>query len=73
MVFGSLAGEFVGIRGWVGKTWAWFGNQGFEYLDLGRFWQILLTQLSQFGRFEAAKPFRISKGFPKVFTTAKAG
>ena len=43
MVFGSLAGEFVGIRGWVGKTWAWFGNQGFEYLDLGRFWQILLT------------------------------
>ena len=23
--------------------WVWFGNQGFEYLDLGRFWQILLT------------------------------
>jgi Nitric oxide reductase large subunit len=21
----------------------WFGNQGFEYLDLGRFWQVLLT------------------------------
>ena len=23
--------------------WSWFGSQGFEYLDLGRFWQILLT------------------------------
>jgi nitric oxide reductase subunit B len=22
---------------------SWFGSQGFEYLDLGRFWQILLT------------------------------
>ena len=22
---------------------AWFGNQGFEYLDLGRFWQVLLV------------------------------
>jgi nitric oxide reductase subunit B len=43
VVFGSLAGEFAGIRGWMGKAWAWFGNQGFEYLDLGRFWQILLT------------------------------
>jgi nitric oxide reductase subunit B len=20
----------------------WFGHQGFEYLDLGRFWQVLL-------------------------------
>ena len=24
-------------------VWAWFGNQGFEYLDLGRFWQMLLS------------------------------
>ena len=23
--------------------WQWFGGQGFEYLDLGRFWQALLT------------------------------
>ena len=27
----------------TGDLWAWFGNQGFEYLDLGRFWQILLS------------------------------
>jgi len=43
VVFGSLAGEFAGIQGWISERWAWFGNQGFEYLDLGRFWQILLT------------------------------
>ncbi len=43
VVFGSLAGEYAGIRGWIQHGWSWFGNQGFEYLDLGRFWQILLT------------------------------
>jgi len=32
-----------------------------------------LAQLSQFARFEATKSFRISKGYPKVFTTGKAG
>ncbi len=43
VVFGSLFGEFAGIHGWIQKYWSWFGDQGFEYLDLGRFWQILLT------------------------------
>lgn len=43
VVFGSMAGEFAGVQGWLRNTWAWFGDQGFEYLDLGRFWQILLT------------------------------
>jgi nitric oxide reductase subunit B len=43
VVFGSLAGEYAGIEGWIRQSWSWFGNQGFEYLDLGRFWQILLT------------------------------
>src|SRR6476659_8471511 len=33
----------AGIHGWHGALADWFGNQGFEYLDLGRFWQILLT------------------------------
>lgn len=42
VVFGSLAGEFAGIHGWIQRGWSWFGDQGFEYLDLGRFWQILL-------------------------------
>ena len=43
VVFGSLIGEYAGIQGRLRTGWSWFGNQGFEYLDLGRFWQILLT------------------------------
>ena len=43
VVFGSLIGEFAGIQGRMGGLWSWFGNQGYEYLDLGRFWQILLS------------------------------
>ena len=41
VVVGSLFGEFAGIQGLIHN--AWFGDQGFEYLDLGRVWQILLT------------------------------
>ena len=43
VVFGSLAGEYAGIFSWITTWWVWFGNQGFEYLDLGRFWQVLLS------------------------------
>jgi hypothetical protein len=43
VVFGSLIGEFLGIHGWLRPVWEWFGSQGFTYLDLGRFWQTLLT------------------------------
>ena len=43
VVFGSLAGEYAGIRGWIQRGWSWFGAQGYEYLDLGRFFQVLLT------------------------------
>ncbi len=43
VVFGSLFGEFLGLRNALGKFWFWFGHQGSEYLDLGRFWQILLA------------------------------
>jgi len=43
VVFGSMAGEYAGIRGWIQQGWSWFGNQGFEYLDLGRFFQVLLS------------------------------
>lgn len=41
VVVGSLLGEFGGIQGLIRNVW--IGNQGFEYLDLGRLWQILLT------------------------------
>ncbi len=43
VVFGSMIGEFAGVHGWLSTVGGWFGDQGFEYLDLGRFWQILLV------------------------------
>jgi nitric oxide reductase subunit B len=43
VVFGSMAGEYAGVFGWIQHGWSWFGHQGFTFLDLGRFWQILLT------------------------------
>jgi len=42
VVGGSLGGEWMGIQQKLGNLWFWFGSQGFEYVDLGRFWQILL-------------------------------
>ncbi|MCP4723739.1 MAG: nitric-oxide reductase large subunit, partial [bacterium] len=40
---GSLTGEVLSIKGLLGdETWFWFGHQGWEYLELGRVWQILL-------------------------------
>lgn len=43
VVFGSLAGEYLGVHDRLGDLWFWFGHQGSEYLDLGRFWQVLLA------------------------------
>ena len=43
VVGGSMIGEFAGIHGWTSGLAEWFGNQGWEYLDLGRFWQVLLS------------------------------
>ena len=45
VVLGSLAGEALSIKGYIPRTgpWFWIGSQGWEYLDLGRFWQILLV------------------------------
>lgn len=43
IVVGSLIGEFMGVMqkfGLVGNFY--FGHQGLEYVDLGRFWQIFL-------------------------------
>ncbi|EHJ48752.1 Nitric-oxide reductase [Solidesulfovibrio carbinoliphilus subsp. oakridgensis] len=43
VVVGSLLGELAGINRLLGDLWFWFGHQGWEYLDLGRGWQILLA------------------------------
>lgn len=39
---GSLLGEAAGIKGELGDWWFWLGHQGWEFLELGRLWQILL-------------------------------
>src|SRR5262245_1519021 len=43
VVVGSLTGEALGINQMLGNLWFWFGHQGWEYLELGRAWQILLA------------------------------
>ncbi|BAX81148.1 nitric-oxide reductase large subunit [Labilibaculum antarcticum] len=43
IVVGSLIGELLGIMQMLDLTTNfWFGHQGLEYVDLGRFWQIYL-------------------------------
>ncbi len=43
IVVGSLAGEWLGVMQKLDLTTNfWFGHQGYEYIDLGRFWQIFL-------------------------------
>ena len=40
---GSLTGEFLSSQNLLGNAWFLFGNQGWEYIELGRVWQILLV------------------------------
>lgn len=43
IVAGSMYGQYLAIHQRLGlSTNFWFGHQGYEYLDLGRFWQIFL-------------------------------
>jgi nitric oxide reductase subunit B len=43
VVLGSMAGEWMGVMQKLGLVQNfYFGHQGYEYVDLGRFWQILL-------------------------------
>jgi nitric oxide reductase subunit B len=44
VVFGTLIGSYLALHRHLQSLAAnWFGLQGFEYLDLARLWQILLT------------------------------
>jgi nitric oxide reductase subunit B len=45
VVVGSMTGEALSLNGLLpnSASWFWLGTQGWEYLDLGRLWQILLT------------------------------
>jgi nitric oxide reductase subunit B len=44
VVVGSLAGQWFSVKQLLGTGAAWFyiGHSGYEYIDLGRLWQILL-------------------------------
>lgn len=43
IVVGSLFGQWLGVQQRLGlEANFWFGHQGLEYVDLGRFWQIFL-------------------------------
>jgi nitric oxide reductase subunit B len=43
IVVGSLAGQWMGVMQKLGFIQNfWFGHQGYEYVDLGRFWQLFL-------------------------------
>jgi nitric oxide reductase subunit B len=45
VVVGSSLGEAASIHGLLAdeSPWFWIGSQGWEYVDLGRLWQILLV------------------------------
>jgi nitric oxide reductase subunit B len=44
IVVGSFVGQWLAVHGFIsdGQTNFWLGHQGYEYVDLGRFWQIYL-------------------------------
>ncbi|TNF37546.1 MAG: nitric-oxide reductase large subunit [Deltaproteobacteria bacterium] len=43
IVVGSMAGEWLSVHHKLSLDQSfWFGHQGYEYVDLGRFWQIFL-------------------------------
>jgi nitric oxide reductase subunit B len=44
VVLGSMAGQWASIKQLLGSGTAWFylGHSGYEYIDLGRLWQIAL-------------------------------
>ncbi len=42
VVLGSAVGIWLGVKGKVDAVWFWVGNQGLEFIELGRVWQIAL-------------------------------
>lgn len=42
LVAGSVAGMFLGPKGFLGEYWLLLGHQGWEYVDFGKVYQVLL-------------------------------
>jgi nitric oxide reductase subunit B len=76
VIAGSMLGEWAGILHWLPASWFWLGDQGWEYLELGRFWQVLLAAGLLFWFFlvwRAVAPARHDpqrKGFANFFLIA---
>ncbi|ABW25535.1 nitric-oxide reductase large subunit [Acaryochloris marina] len=65
VVVGSLLGTWAGVQGWLGDKSFWFGHQGYEYVELGRLWQLLLIGGMVFWlwlMFRALKPALKAEG-----------
>ncbi|MGJ7921867.1 nitric-oxide reductase large subunit [Neobacillus sp. LXY-4] len=43
LVSGSMIGQWLGANGYLGNNWFLLGHQGWEYLELGRIWQVILA------------------------------
>jgi nitric oxide reductase subunit B len=68
VVVGSLLGQWAGIRNMLGDLWFWLGNQGWEYLEIGRFWQILLTAGLSFWFWLVWRALRAARSNPALRT-----
>jgi len=42
LVGGSFVGMLLGPHGFLPQTWYWLGHQGWEYVEIGKVWQIML-------------------------------
>jgi nitric oxide reductase subunit B len=42
LVGGSMVGEWLGVKGYLGNEWFLLGHSGWEYIEEGRIWQIIL-------------------------------
>lgn len=42
LVGGSMVGEWLGAKGYLGNAWFLLGHNGWEYIEEGRIWQIIL-------------------------------
>jgi nitric oxide reductase subunit B len=63
VIGGSLLGVWAGILQKLGTWWFWLGDQGWEYLELGRLWQYLLVAglLAWFGMlWKMARPREVA-------------
>jgi nitric oxide reductase subunit B len=67
---GSLLGQWAGTFQWLPESWFWFGQQGWEYLELGRAWQIGLAAALVFWFFLLTRNVRPALGDPRRRTLA---